>query len=798
MAVRQTGYDGGLVWLESRHWKLSQKGAHLDMTTAELTFGKYELLERLAVGGMAEIFLARSAAMGGVLRACVIKRMLPELSHDPHFVSMFIDEARITLGLEHPNIVRLFEFGQVRDRYFMAMELVDGMDVADLLRDHKRAGRRLDFRAAAYIALCVARALDHAHGRVDKRGLPLGIVHRDVSPHNVFLSWRGEVKLGDFGIAAARNKATLTNVGSVKGKFSYMAPEQASGEIVCHRADLWALGVVLHEMLTCTRLFAADSPVTTLGKVLHERIPSPREKCPDVPTELDELVRRALARSRGERLQSASQFAHVLEGYLGSTGGYQARDLAAYLASGAEQGQFDEATHEIRPATEDHTQQSPMVLQKLRAKATQEGLVQLAEEFVREPDLWTLVRMGRWHLAADEQNSALACFRIAASVFAHRGMLIQAVCAYDPVKSLAQAQVVDDELQLLATLQRAPRQRLLSVLRKFDHNDYVSLLLSVEPELRTDEDERTVVRHPAPLLGRLPPAEFAAFARACRVRSMDAGEVIVREGERGSALFGVGRGRLTVYCTPSGHDTSSPFPGQEIPGASTILRQAQKGREADAREARVYLSALGDGDIFGEFSFLTGRQRTATVETITTTEILEFERETGDKLFALHPTFKEPLLEFYKERVAELMMAKNPVFALLPPEGRRQLLQRSRLLSFQDAEFIVREGELGEELYVIKNGEVEVSRDEDGIPVFLNKLREGEFFGEISALQKTPRLASVRAMGDVEVLAIRRSDLDQLLNAEQEVRQLLEAAMTWRTADTAARLEETRQLLWST
>lgn len=258
------------------------------------TFGKYELLERIAVGGMAEIFLARSASLGGVTRTCVIKRILPEHSCDRQFVSMFIDEARITIGLDHENIVKLYDFGQVDGVYFMAMEHVDGIDLVDLLRHHRQAELEMDPLAAAYIGRSIARALHHAHVQKDYRGVPLGIVHRDISPHNIFLSWQGDVKVGDFGIAAARNKLTVTQAGTVKGKFAYMSPEQATGTAIDGRADVWAVGVVMHELLTGSRLFAADTPVATIARVLEAPIPTPREKNPRVPAALDEADRKSV------------------------------------------------------------------------------------------------------------------------------------------------------------------------------------------------------------------------------------------------------------------------------------------------------------------------------------------------------------------------------------------------------------------------------------------------------------------------------------------------------------------------
>src|SRR5690606_15166687 len=185
-----------------------------------------------------------------------------------------------------------------------------------------------------------------------------------------------------------------------------------------------------------------------------------------------------------------------------------------------------------------------------------------------------------------------------------------------------------------------------------------------------------------------------------------------------------------------------------------ILERTFSEAGDDPEKQRIYLSALADGELFGEFSFLTGRPRSATVETITDCVLLEIDHETAEKVLRADPAFKEPLLEFYKERVGELMMAKNPVFAILRPEDRRELLARSQLRRFRDEEEIVREGEVSEDLFFIKYGEVEVFCEDGGLFVFINKLREGEFFGEMAAFHGTPRSASVRAMGDVELFRI--------------------------------------------
>jgi cAMP-dependent protein kinase regulator len=209
---------------------------------------------------------------------------------------------------------------------------------------------------------------------------------------------------------------------------------------------------------------------------------------------------------------------------------------------------------------------------------------------------------------------------------------------------------------------------------------------------------------------------------------------------------------------------------------------------------RVYVAALTEGDFFGEFSFLTRSPRSATVEAASDVVLLRIDRVTVDELVSADSAFSAPLLEFYKERVAELLFAKNPIIGALPPEIRRGLIKGARILKFLDGDAIVQEGELADELFFILNGEVEVHRNEHGIPVFINKLHEGQFFGEMAALTHRPRTATVYAMGPVEVLAVRRAEIERGLDVAADVRRLFERAMALRAAETEERVRETTRI----
>jgi len=264
---------------------------------------------------MGEIFLARQA-IAGVHRLVVLKRLLPELAEDPQQLAMFVDEARIAANLAHPNIVQVHEFGQDEQGHFIVMEYVPGMHVGRLMTRALRDQQPLEPRIGAFIVHEVARALDHAHRARDASGTPLEIVHRDISPQNVLVSFAGDVKLMDFGIARAANRARKTNDGSIRGKFPYMSPEQVESKQLDARSDIFALGVVLWEITLDRRLFTGDTDYEIIRAVLEAPIPTPRSIDPSYSPALEALVMKALERDPDRRLASAGELAAGLKAYL--------------------------------------------------------------------------------------------------------------------------------------------------------------------------------------------------------------------------------------------------------------------------------------------------------------------------------------------------------------------------------------------------------------------------------------------------------------------------------------------------
>jgi len=295
-------------------------------------YGRFELLGRLAFGGMAEIFLAREPSTVGAARLIAIKRILPRVADDPQFVRMFLDEARLAVQLQHPSICHLYEFGEIEGTYFIAMEWIHGAQLGKIIRAARAHGGIAPELAARVISQ-VAEALHYAHRLRDPSGAPLGIVHRDVSPHNIMVSYDGHVKLLDFGIAKATSQEVKTEAGVVKGKFAYMAPEQCLGRPIDGRADVFALGICLYEILTGETLYVRATDYETMHAVLEDPVPSAARVRKQLPPELDAIVAKALAKDPEDRWKSAGAMQTALDDWLAKRGiTVNARSLGALMA----------------------------------------------------------------------------------------------------------------------------------------------------------------------------------------------------------------------------------------------------------------------------------------------------------------------------------------------------------------------------------------------------------------------------------------------------------------------------------
>src|SRR5262252_10637646 len=306
--------------------------ANMTALKKPIPFGKYYLLERINVGGMAEVFKAKTFGVEGFERLLAVKRILPNIAEDEEFIAMFIDEAKIAVQLQHANIAQIFDLGKVDDSFFIAMEYVHGKDLRSIFDRMRGKGDVMPIQQACYITMQVCEGLDYAHNKRDAQGRELHLVHRDVSPQNVLIGYEGECKLIDFGIAKAAGKASKTQAGILKGKFGYMSPEQVRGLPIDRRSDIFSVGIVLYELLTNERLFVGESDFSTLEKVRNVEIMPPSSYNKKIPEQLEKIVLRALAKDPEDRYQNAIDLHDDLQALLHSIGQFYSRkDLSAWM-----------------------------------------------------------------------------------------------------------------------------------------------------------------------------------------------------------------------------------------------------------------------------------------------------------------------------------------------------------------------------------------------------------------------------------------------------------------------------------
>ena len=283
------------------------------VTEPQERIGRYDLVRRLGSGGMAEVHLARASGIEGFEKLVVLKRILPGLAADPHFVHMFLAEARLAAILDHPNVVQVFDLGRDGDDFYFTMEFVYGETVHGAIKAARRAGEPFPIELAIAIAIGAASGLHYAHERVGFDGQPLNIVHRDVSPTNVMVTYHGCVKVADFGIAKVANRTDVTRAGMRKGKVPYMSPEQCRAEKLDRRSDVFALGIVLYEASTMERLFDGDNEFGVMNRIVNGDIPLPSTRRSGYPKELERIVMKALSVDKNKRYASAREMLVDLE-----------------------------------------------------------------------------------------------------------------------------------------------------------------------------------------------------------------------------------------------------------------------------------------------------------------------------------------------------------------------------------------------------------------------------------------------------------------------------------------------------
>jgi serine/threonine protein kinase len=383
-------------------------------------FGKYELLQRIAVGGMAEVYVARTYGAEGFVKELVIKRILPQYNEDPDFVTMFINEARLAAKLQHANIVQIYDFNHVDDVYYIAMEYVDGSDLRKIQGVAKRRKIAIPASLAVHVGVEALKGLHYAHTRSD-RGRPLELVHRDISPHNLLFSFSGELKVADFGIAKVAALASATRTGMVKGKLTYMAPEQVRGDPIDARCDLYSLGIILWELLSGQRLYGDVGSEGELVVAARRGVVTPlAEVAPDVDPQLASVVSRLLEPSPDDRYGSAAEALADLSRFHGATHAIEVSEfLQQLLPASAEAGRrgeteiqqvvspevksapADAATHTRQPELADSEQQSeddPAQARRQSPSIAQEQGSALTHQSEAGPESWQLGSASPQHL----------------------------------------------------------------------------------------------------------------------------------------------------------------------------------------------------------------------------------------------------------------------------------------------------------------------------------------------------------------------------------------------------------------
>lgn len=282
-----------------------------------IRYGKYWLVDKVATGGMAEIYKAIAVGLDGKQYTLAIKRILPQFSNDEEFVSLLVDEAKIMVLLNHPNLVPIVEFGKVEDSYFIAMDYVDGTTLKALFRRVRTRQEQFTVDMAVHVVREIGIGLAYAHRKTDAQGKPLDIVHRDISPANVLISFEGDIKITDFGISKAANQSHRTQVGIIRGKTGYMSPEQTrANHTIDQRSDIYSLGIILFELLTGERLYKADSVPEALRMIREGKIPGVHDLRPEVPEELEAILMKALSQDSETRYQTAQEFVDALNEFL--------------------------------------------------------------------------------------------------------------------------------------------------------------------------------------------------------------------------------------------------------------------------------------------------------------------------------------------------------------------------------------------------------------------------------------------------------------------------------------------------
>lgn len=708
-----------------------------------LDFGRYQLIKRLEENALGELLLGRSVSIDGFGKDVVIARLPADMCDDIGLASVFIHESKLVIGVEHPNVAQIYDFGQVDNVYFLARELVIGCGLNALMALPEVSGQGLPPALALLIVNEVLEGLEQAHNARNHGGDLLGVTHRGVSPSNILLSMDGAVKLAGFGMSSPLERRIRSAPETVLDRLGYLAPEQLGEGPVDHRADVFACGVVLWELLVGKALHVGSAS-DLLRRTREARIEPPMRHNPAIPVELNELVMGAMARDPGKRFASARDFSRLIFNYLlrhhSEASLYLLQEFLDTHRSSLpvlDLADLPDATHPPSASGAGQTQlEEALTKLALSQFSAPPGLGEAVEAFRTSPRLWQLVEMGDIYRDSNQADAALTAYRVAAVKFAQRALLAHALLCCKRMLALVPMETIRPEIMSLTNAARFSDAELGGAL--FHNNGPVENLL--REMLAGCAPAHGLVGAGTPLLSYLDGNAFADLAEQAELLAFPDGDHIVREGDAGNTMYLIGKGRVVVYAT-------------------------------DTHGQPVYLSSLTVGDFFGENSFFTGAPRSATVEALGDVEAFAIDKALYERVIGDNAHARTALLDFYKERIVNAVLAKSQIFGLLPSDERQALVYRFNLKVFQPGELVLREGDISDSIYLIKSGEAEVFTEKGGPRTALSTIGPGTVFGEVAALRGIARTASIAAKTSLETLELSGSAFHAILQARPDLQQ---------------------------
>ncbi|HET6346525.1 MAG TPA: serine/threonine-protein kinase [Myxococcota bacterium] len=715
-------------------------------------FGSYSLLKQLSEDGLTERLLGRSVSIDGLGRDVVIERLPKEVCADPELISAFIAEASQAIAVNHANIAELYDFGEVEGVYYLAREAVHGTTLAQILALPTVAGRGLPPALALTLMHEALEGLDRAHHTRAKASEP-AVLHGAMGPMNILVSADGVIKVAGLGTRALLLRRIGAAPAALADRLAYLAPEQLAGHTTA-QSDVYACGIVLWELLTGRRPFTG-APEELRRRVGEGRIEPPTRHNPAVPLELSDLVMGALARDPTSRIASIRDLSRLVFNYNlrhhGEASLYLVQEFvethgAALLPS------LDPVAPEARP-TPAHDTANPSIEAALTELAVSQfhapnGLNDAVDGFRRNPRLWQLVEMGDIYRDSGQDEAALAAYRVAAVKFAQRALLAHSLLCCKRMLELRSMSELEPLIQALPAVQRLDEAALQSLL--FPQQGPVEHLL--QEMLAECAPAHGLVGAGTPLLSYLDGQAFADLALQAPLRVFADGARVIDEGDAGTTMYLLGKGRVVVYART-------------------------------AQGEPVYLSSLTVGDFFGENSFFTGSPRSATVEALGDVEAFEIDQELYHRVMGDNAQAQQALLDFYRERIVNAVLAKSAIFGLLPSEERQMLVYKFNARLFEAGATLIREGDTSNTLYIIKSGQAEVFTTKGGPRVSLSYVGPGALVGEVAAVRKIPRTASVVATTQIEAFELDAEHFLAVLRVRPELHQRVNDTLAKRVRD---------------